>query len=817
MSQDESIALSALPLNGMRVIELANGKTDMAARVLADLGAQVILVEPPQGDPSRTSEPLLDDASLYFVTHHANKQSVVIDLQDNAGREAFKRLLQHADLLIDGKGPGVLDALGLGFDALREHKPDLLQLSISDFGLTGPYRDYKASHAVHTAMGGVLCRSGKPGHSPLLPPGKLCWESAAIQASWVALLGHWQRLQAGVGDHLDFSIHEAIAQLMDPGLGVTGSAAAGKSALDSTPHGRPPAVPLYPIVACRDGYMRLCVLNPRQWQGMCEWLGEEHPFRDPMFSNIAKRMPVAHEINALIGKLFSQSMAVELLAEGQRRGVPLAIVATPAQVLQDEHFAVRDAFDDLLVAPGRTGRVPSGYLEIDGQRAGIRKPAPALGEHDDTVWKALAGHVSGTLARNFSSTFKRRPLEGIRVLDLGVIIAGAEAGRLMADQGAEVIKVENRAFPDGGRQSMTGEPITPSIAQGHRNKLSMGINLRSEAGRLLFKQLVEKSDVLLSNFKPGTLESLSLGYDVLKEVNPRLVMLESSAMGNTGPQSRTLGYGPLVRASTGLASLWRAPELPDYFADGVTTYPDHLAARVGVTGVLALLIRRERTGLGGNVSLSQAEIFLNANAEQFLEESLQPGSFVAKGNTSRHNAPEGIYPCSGDDQWCAISVTSDAEWQQFLAVIQRRDLLDDKTFATRDGRLANQKTLDALVTDWTLKFSPREVTENLQSAGLSAGFMQRLSEYREDPQFTAREFIASLEHPGLPAALPTENRIVQSLHMPAPTIRPAPYQAEHTRELATRLLGLRRQDIETLIADGHLEDMAPLSEPALKA
>ncbi|ROM33979.1 CoA transferase [Pseudomonas poae] len=794
----------SLPLKGLRVVEFANGKTDMTGRILADLGAEVILLEPPQGSPVRQQVPLHDGVSLYFATHHANKRSLVLDLQTARGREQFLNVIATTDLLLDGNPPGILEAVGLSADTLLAAKPDLTILAITDFGLTGPYRDYIASNSVHTAMAGVLCRSGSPGLDPLLPPGALAWESAAIQATFVALLGQWQKQHSGRGDVLDFSIYEAVAQVLDPGLGVTGSASAGKSALDSTPHGRPVAMPLYPIVPCKDGYVRLCVLNPRQWQAMSDWLGDEHPFRDPQYANIAKRMAVANELNELIAQLFESSAAADLVLEAQRRGVPLSAMSIPTQVLQDEHFNARGTFTQLQVKPGVQGKVPAGYLEVDGVRAGLRDLAPELGQDSEAI---LASLEAGPLREQAVASGPTLPLTGLRVLDLGVIVAGAEAGRLFADQGAEVIKVENRAFPDGGRQSMTGAAMTPSIAQGHRNKLSIGINLRSDKGRELFKQLVVQSDVLLSNFKPGTLESLGLGPEVLLAVNPRIVLMESSALGNSGPQSRTLGYGPLVRASTGLSSLWCYPQVTNSHSDGVTIYPDHIAARVAAIGVLALLIRRERTGRGGVVSMAQAEVFLNSNPEHFLRESLQPGSFVPRGNQSEFFAPDGIYACAGEDQWCALSVSDDQQWQYLLQVIGRTDVLDDQGLASNAGRLARRDEVDAIVGAWLLQQSPRDATVVLQAAGVPAGFMQRLSEYRDDPQFKARGFIRSLEHPGLPTPLPTENRVVLSRHMAEPELRPAPYQGEHTREVAHRLLGLDANQIDRLIAAGDLEDM----------
>jgi crotonobetainyl-CoA:carnitine CoA-transferase CaiB-like acyl-CoA transferase len=223
---------------------------------------------------------------------------------------------------------------------------------------------------------------------------------------------------------------------------------------------------------------------------------------------------------------------------------------------------------------------------------------------------------------------------------------------------------------------------------------------------------------------------------------------------------------------------------------------------------LALLLRRERTGLGGTVSVSQAEIFLNATSEQFLFESLQPGSFKAQGNQSPWRVPDGVFPCAGDDQWCAISARDDGEWKRLVAVMGRQDLGEDATLSNGQGRLAQRERVHALIAEWTVRHSPQAVTEMLQGAGVPAGFMQRLSDYRSDPHYAARQFISELVHPGLPAPLPTENRIVHGQHMPAPLLNPAPLQAEHTRELAAGLLGLAPEEIEALISEGHLEDVA---------
>ncbi|WP_433444219.1 CaiB/BaiF CoA transferase family protein [Nonomuraea sp. CA-141351] len=794
-------AAGGLPLAGLRVIDLADGKAEMCGRFLADLGADVIRVEPPRGAATRRREPLHDGVSLYFATHNAGKRGVTLDLHDPADRDRLLGLAAGADFLIETERPGTLDGLGLGADALLARNPALVVISITDFGQSGPYRDWIGSDWTHLALGGVLSRSGIPGRGPVVPPGSLAYESAAVQAAWAGLLAYVNRLETGRGDHVDCSVYEMTAQALDPGFGIGGSATGGVPAT-KLPRGRPDAGNLYPIFPCVDGYVRICVLAKRQWRGMFGWLGEPEEFADPKYDTLAGRYGATERLHALIGDLFKDRTRDELVAQGQERGVPIAALLEPGEVLTSPHFLARGGLLDAEIAPGLTGRVPSGYVELNGVRAGFRRRAPEVGEHNDEVFAEPAPAVPATP----DAASRRRPLEGLRVLDLGVIVVGAELGRLLADQGAEVIKIESRAYPDGSRQSLTGETISAGFAWGHRNKLSAGINLRSPEGLEIFKRLAAESDVILSNFKPGTLESLGLGYDVISELNPRIIMADSSALGSTGPWSRRMGYGPLVRASTGLTGLWRDTGVEAGFCDAITIYPDHIAARVGAVAVLATLIRRRRTGTGGTVSVSQAETILTQLSTSFLRESLEPGTFTAHGNTGEWDAPQGVYPCAGDDEWCVVSVEGDEQWQSLCGAIGRADLLADARLATAAGRRAHREIVDAAVTVWTAATPPREAMERLQAAGVPAGTMQRVIEYLDDPQLTARGFLREMRHPYIEHPMRTENGPATFHGAADPELRPAPLAGEHTRLVATKLLGLAEPEIQALIEAGVLEE-----------
>jgi crotonobetainyl-CoA:carnitine CoA-transferase CaiB-like acyl-CoA transferase len=797
------------PLAGVRVLDVLDGLGELGTRYLADLGADVIRVEPPGGGRSRGLAPCADGVSLRYLTHNAGKRAVSADLAGPDGASQFLRLAGTADIVFEPGPAGWLAAAGITPRQLRERYPALVVVSVSDFGWTGPYRDWQATEQVLLAMAGVLSRSGLPGRPPLLPPGQLASESVALQAAFVALAAYLHRLRTGSGDHADVSAFEATALTLDPGYGIGGSATAGVSA-GAGPRGRPDARHLYPIFRCADGWVRICVLSARQWAGMFRWLGEPAELADPALAAIAARYRATAALMPAYERHFAGLSREEAVAQGQRYGVPTAALLTLAEVARSEHFAARGAFSS--VGAGRRGdltvRVPDGLAEIDGERAGLRGPAPAAGEHTAEVMGALA--AAADPAGGHAGDGSERPLAGVRVLDLGVIVVGAELGRLLADLGAEVIKVENRAFPDGSRQALAGELIGAGFAAGHRNKSSLGLNLRDPRGKDLFRTLAARSDIVLSNFKPGTLESLGLGYADLAAVSPGIIMADSSAFGPTGPWSARMGYGPLVRASSGLTDLWRYPGDEGSYSDAATIFPDHVGARVSAVAVLAKLIERRRTGRGGTVSVAQAETILGELSTEIALESVAPGSVTAGGSAVPADAPRGAYPCAGDDEWVVITVRGDADFAALAGVLGRPELAAAPEHATAAGRAAGRARIDAAVTAWTQSRTPGPAAAELQAAGVPAGPMLRISEHLGDPHLVHRRFLTPTRHPLLAGPVPGERASAVFERMPDPPLEPAPLAGQQTRELAARLLGLSDPEIQALVDDGILEEPAPV-------
>jgi crotonobetainyl-CoA:carnitine CoA-transferase CaiB-like acyl-CoA transferase len=785
------------PLQGVRVIEMADARGELCARMLADLGADVVKVEPPQGEASRADPPLHKGISLAFAVRNAGKRSVVIDTADARHRRRLLTLLDGADIWIETARPGALTELGLGPDLVRARNPALVVLSITDFGQTGPYRDWVATDPVLLAMGGVLSRSGLPGREPLVPPGDMALTLTAAQAAWAALVAYWNRLEKGSGDHIDFSLYEATAQAIEPAMGTVGTAQA--AGYEPT-RGRPAPGP-YPIFRCRDGHVRVVLLAPRQWHAMREWLGDPEDLRDPELETIRGRALAAERLHAAFERHFSERGKHELAVEGQARGVPIAPVLTPAEVLAAEHLRARGAVARRELAPGVAAEVPTGLAEIDGRHVTAGRRAPALGERDhettgEPIWDPGRPDVRGVPS-------ERRPFEGLRILDLGVIVFGAEVARLFCELGADVIKLESHGFPDGARVS----PV--HFAIGHRGSRSLGVDLRNARGIEVVKRLVARSDVVLANFKPGTLEKLGLGADALSQINPGIVISNGSALGATGPWSSWMGYGPLVRCVSGLTSLWRYPDDHGSFSDSTVIHPDHYAARVCAITTLAVLIARRRSRRGASIGVSQVETILSQLSTVLAAESLAPGRAQTAGNASPDAAPWGLYPCAGEDEWCMVTVRDDDEWHRLRGVLGDPPWAAKAQLATVSGRIAHSVEIDGRLTAWTSVRSPRDVAAVLQRAGVPAGFMQRPDEYENDPQLQARDFLRTFEQPGLPP-LRIENSPLRSERIPVPADVPAPEPGEHTREICTRLLGMDEDVVDRLVAAGALEEPAVL-------
>jgi len=384
-------------------------------------------------------------------------------------------------------------------------------------------------------------------------------------------------------------------------------------------------------------------------------------------------------------------------------------------------------------------------------------------------------------------------LHNLRILDFSWVLAGPYATRLLADFGAEVIKVQP-LMPEAGDKFSRGYYNT-----WNRNKLGITLNLASPEGIALAKKLVAVSDAVVENFTPRVMANWGLDYGSLKEIKPDIIMLSLSTMGSSGRWRDYAGFGPTVQAFSGITRLTSFPGKPP---PGLgTAYADHIAGLLACLALLSALEYRRRTGEGQYIDVSQVEAMASLLGDAILDYQIEGREVEAVGNSSTGAAPHGVYRCQGDDRWCAIAVFTDDEWQGFKRALDNPPWAGDKRFATLNGRLENKARLDRLVEEWTKKHTAEEAMALLQKQGVAAGVVQSAGDLAQDPQLNERGFFIELDHPELGKTVSDATPIRLS-DTPARYSRPAPLLGQDNENVYGELLGLSETELGRLKKQG---------------
>ena len=799
------VSSNELPLSGLRVIDMADVKGELAGRLLADFGADVIRVEPPGGAESRRMPPFAPDGdtSLYFAFRNFNKRGITLDVTTVEGQTQLRELLASADVWIESTKPGTLAPHGLDPRDLSAETEHLLVLSITDFGQEGPYAQFEATDEVIQAMSGHLAASGIPEKPPLLIPGAFAYDAAGVVGALAVAIGLVAKESTGRGQHLDFSVLEAAIHLN------TWQLANMKPTLDAgldPPIVRSGTTVVYPLFETADGYITMVVLSPRQWFALWEWMGRPEAFADEMWSQTITRIMNGDVLNPVIAEHFAPMMMEEAAAEAQRRGVVVTPMLKPSDILVNEHYVSRSTFVPMEVAPGVEAATASGFMEINRQRQGFRFGAPSAGEHNSEVAaEAAAAEPVGPVPAPGETA---QPLAGLRVLDFGHGGVGVEGGRMLAEYGADVIKIETRTYPDFMRL-VIGTEMTASFASSSRTKRSFGVNSKIPEGLAVLKELVKTADIVIENNSTGTMDAMGVGYETLKELNPGVCMASSQLMGSTGAYADWIGYGPTIQTVGGIKYLWN-------FTDGDpppgsnAIHPDHLAGRLCALGALVgLLSRDRRDGEGTQAEISQAEALVNTLGDLFMAESLSAGLVQPVGNDSDQGAPWGVFQCAGDQRWSVVCVRHDADWAALKQAMGNPAWADHPAYGSAEGRMAAREALNAGVAEWTANLSPLEVQEACQAVGVPGSAMLTALDHMTDPQLTQRGFPLEVFQPGA-GNLVLEGPCFYGSEMPTPPVHAAPLLGEHTRQICIEELGMDPAEVERLVEMGALE--VPLPE-----
>ena len=386
-------------------------------------------------------------------------------------------------------------------------------------------------------------------------------------------------------------------------------------------------------------------------------------------------------------------------------------------------------------------------------------------------------------------------LKDLRVVELGQLIAGPFCGQLMADHGAEVIKVEQPGTGDPMRDWGRTEPLWWEVVG--RNKKSITVNLRIPEGQDLVKQLVEKSDFLLENFRPGTMERWGLGWEDLKAINPKLIMIRVSGYGQTGPYAHRAGYGGIGEAMGGLRNLVGDPSTPPSRV-GISL-GDSLAGTLACLGALMALHHREMTGEGQVIDSAIYEAVL-AMMESLVPEYTESG-FVRErtGSILPMVAPSNVYPTK--DGSLLIGANQDSVFKRLCDAMGRPELAKDPKYISHKSRGENQQKLDDLIAEWTATLTTAELVDSMEKHGVPSGKIYKASDMVEDPQFLAREALVKLDHDRY-KNLVMQNVFPKLSTTPGKVSRTAPKLGQHNLEVFQDLLGLGKNDIDRLKKQG---------------
>ncbi len=397
----------------------------------------------------------------------------------------------------------------------------------------------------------------------------------------------------------------------------------------------------------------------------------------------------------------------------------------------------------------------------------------------------------------------RAPLRGIRVLDFCAIYAGPFACSTLGMLGADVIRIESSARLEQLRHSRSNPPAdwpsknAPGFHVLNHNKRSITLNLREPRSIELIKRLAAVSDVVIENFRPGVMQKLGLGYDALREVNPRIIMTSMAAMGDSGPERE---YGALATTFSALAGLSHMTG----YADGAPTEyrgsSDFRSGFIGVFATLAAIYHRQRTGEGTRIDLAARDALASLIGDTLMDYSMNGRVRKRDGNHSTSMAPHGVYRCAGDDHWVSIAVGTEDEWRRFAVAIDQPALATDPRFADAAARVAHRDDLDAIVTAWTSSRADYEVMRVLQKAGVAAMPSMRSDQIVDDPHLAERAFIQRLKH-DLVGPITLMNVPWKMSGSPGHPPQPGPMLGEHNREVFGGLLGLSDEEIAALAAE----------------
>jgi crotonobetainyl-CoA:carnitine CoA-transferase CaiB-like acyl-CoA transferase len=772
-------------LAGLQVVDLAGEPAQLTGRILADLGADVVKIEGPAGDPLRLAPPFAPDGtSLRYAAWNAGKTSLVLS------DDELTRLLQNVDVVLDT--PGWPGARAVDPSVA----PGAVWVRITPFGMAGPRSGWRASDLGVMAASGNLYVTGDPDRPPVRCSEPAGYAHAGPEGAMAALTA----LASGRPQIVDVSMAEAVCVA---NMGSAGryfrSHFAGRRTGEATGRTRE-------IWPCADGFISFGLRGGRArvpnlelitrlvaeagLEGSGALLGRDWPSYDP---NVLED----HELRAIeapIAAYFETRTMAALYELACETNLMLAPANSPRELYASAQLAARGFFADV----GGVRGLPVACAQVrsaDGEVAAVgpRSGPPAKGAGPPVRSSSPAG-----VARRAGP---RPAWDGVKILEFGSGAAGPIATRFFAEHGATVVRIESKGRPDFLRVYALG-PKNPHGLEGadmfdalNVGKRDVTLNLKNPEGVALAKRLVRWADAVAENFAPKAMRGLGLDYDSLVDGKPDLVMISACLQGQTGPHRNYPGFGGQGSALAGFNWLTGWPDRSPIGPSGTIT--DSLAPRYVAALLAAGLLYRRRTGRGVYIDVSQVEVAVYSLAPWLLDYAANGRVTARNGNRNERAAPHGVFPCQGDDRWVAVAVWTDAEWASLAAEVG----IVDAGLATHRQRQARVDDVEALVAAWTSQRDRDEVASLLQSRGIEAVPVADFADVFADPQLAHREHFVRLVHPFMGEGAYERNGFRLS-DAPSGYDRAGPTLGQDNEEILCGALGISDAELAELVERG---------------
>lgn len=749
------------PLSGIRVVEIGDRiATAYCGKLLRDAGADVVMVEPPEGHRLRRYRPtgVAPDAgdSPFFAFLAGGKRSIVSPTVPAA-------LFESADIVILGATPQRAAALGVDRGLIAGGATPVI--TVSDFGWSGPWTELPATEFTLQAWCGSTGSRGEPERPPIAVGGDLGEFIAGSYAAFFALAAHRG------GDGFDMSVLEAMTASMQVFSWLR------KELMLLEVVGRSTEVPS--VERAKDGYVGISMATGQQWQDFCAMVECPDLADVPALRFQVGRWEQRDLIRARTADWFATHTVAEIVELAALFRIPMTAIGNGETLPGMDHFVARGSFVDHPAgfrAPGPPWRM---------SRTPPLPPAtpPALGDTPPD-W-----------APRDRQARKNLPLDGVRVVDLTAFWAGPAATHLLAMLGADVVKIESVQRPDGMRFAGGFRADVERwweyswVFHGvNSGKRSVTLDLGSADGRALFGKMVAEADVVVENFTPRVMENFGLGYEELCGFNERIIEVRMPGFGLDGPWRDRVGFAMTMEQLAGLAWLTGYP-------DGLPTAPrgacDPLAGVHAAFLTLAALEHRARTGQGQLIEVPMIDVVLNASALQVIERDAAGVLLTRRGNHGHEFAVQNVYACAGTDQWVAVSIRHDGDWEALKDVLGQPAWARDVSYTAEAADV-----IDARLAAWMTGRTPDQAVATLLGAGIPAAPVVQPPDVIDNPALRARDFFQSADHP-LCGPLPYPRPPVAGHFVNSA----APLLGQHNTEILCSALGLTDQELARLERD----------------